>query len=152
MSPEIIRGEESGANADWWALGVMMYEMLLGEPPFNGNAPEEIFRKILANAKDKEIPIGYNDDQVTPEAASLISGLLTPDPRRRLGHNGAGDIKTHTFFQEIVWSDIRSQEPPFVPSPADITDTSHFLEEKTFQPHDIAAESEDRPTVSVSDM
>lgn len=148
MSPEIIRGEESGPDGDWWALGVMMHEMLLGEPPFNGSTPEDIFRKILANAKDREVPVGYNDDQVTPEAASLISGLLTPDPRQRLGHNGAHEIKAHAFFQEITWSDIRIQEPPFVPSPTDVTDTSHFLEEKAFHASEIAAENEDRPTVS----
>jgi len=148
VSPEVIKYQETTPDADWWALGVIMHEMLLGEPPFNGDTPDEIFRRILNNERTREISIGSDDDQITPDAASLINMLLTPDPEKRLGHNGALEIKNHIFFEGVVWDDIRNQEPPFVPNPTDITDTSHFLEEKSFQASEI--EIEKKSTVSFS--
>ena len=136
VSPETIMGQDITPDADWWAFGVIMYEILIGEPPYNGDSPEEIFNSIINDTKSKEPPVGYNDDQITPEAASLISGLLTKDPTMRLGHNGAAEIKSHIFFQGLHWSALRNQEPPFTPKPVDITDTSYFPAEKAFKAAD----------------
>lgn len=146
VAPETILGQELAPDADWWALGVIMYELMLGEPPYTGDTPDEVFTNILNDAKVHEIPIGYNDDQVTPEAALLITGLLTKDPVQRLGHANVKDIKSHAFFQGLNWDSLRSQEPPFTPKPVDITDTSYFPPEKAFKAPDAQKVS---PTAAV---
>lgn len=139
VAPETIDGQDITPSADWWALGVIMFEILLGEPPFIGDTPDEVFKNILSNTKVKEIPIGYNDDQISPEAASLINGLLTKEQINRIGYNGAVELKNHPFFQSVNWDTLRSQEPPFVPKPIDITDTSYFQPEKGFTSVDLTS-------------
>lgn len=111
--------------------------MLLGGPPYNGDCPEEIFRNIMIDNKDITPSVGYNDDQISPEAENLINGLLTKEVDKRLGHSGAEDIKAHPFFLGLNWNTLRSQEPPFVPQPENITDTSYFPEGKAFQVKDV---------------
>ena len=137
VSPELILSQETTPDADWWALGVIIYEMLLGEPPFDGNCPDDIFYAILTNSRPTDIPAGYDDDQITPEAISLINGLLNPDPNKRLGHKGVSEIKNHDFFRGLSWNNLRSNEPPFIPNPTDITDISYFLEKKRFDAEKI---------------
>ena len=138
IAPEILTEKESSFDSDWWAMGVIMFEMLLGGPPYNGNSPDEIFKHILSDKKDIEQSVGYNDDQISPEADSLINALLAKNPADRLGHNGAEEIKSHPFFQSVNWAELRKEEPPFVPQPLNITDTSYFSPNKSFDASDIS--------------
>ncbi len=147
IAPEIIQEKETTYDGDWWALGVIMFEMIQAEPPYNGNSPDEVFRNILNDNKSKPISIGYNDDQVTPEAASLMNGLMCRDPLFRMGHDGADKIKMHPFFQGLRWDALRSMEPPFIPKPVSITDTSYFAAEKAFKAPDLKQKSPIRPTM-----
>ena len=124
-------------DGDWWALGVIMFEMLLGGVPYNGTTPEEIFYNIMNDKRDIFPSVGYNDDQISPDADFLINGLLCRVPAKRLGHNGAAEIKQHPFFQGLNWETLRSQEPPFVPQPESITDTSYFPATKAFATQDM---------------
>eukprot|EP00831_Metopus_contortus_P054233 TRINITY_DN45624_c0_g1_i1.p3 TRINITY_DN45624_c0_g1~~TRINITY_DN45624_c0_g1_i1.p3 ORF type:complete len:137 (+),score=34.45 TRINITY_DN45624_c0_g1_i1:94-504(+) len=88
---------------------------------YNGDTPAEIFDNILKDNKYIEMDVGFNDDQITPEAASLIQGLLNHDPEKRLGKNGAKEIKSHPFFEGVNWDTLRQQEPPFVPEAQDLS-------------------------------
>lgn len=101
MAPEVLRGEGlQNPVIDWWSVGVILFELLTGVPPFNDESPDLIFENI----KELRIPwdqinIGYEEDSMSPEAADLIKNLLEPDPRKRLGVRGAGEIKQHRFFK-----------------------------------------------------
>jgi len=79
IAPEIIKGESvSNHSIDYWSLGVIMYELLVGVPPFNDDSIEKIFDNIL-NMRMEWPNIGYEEDCITPEAHDLISKLLTSD-------------------------------------------------------------------------
>eukprot|EP00826_Nyctotherus_ovalis_P043369 TRINITY_DN4558_c0_g2_i10.p1 TRINITY_DN4558_c0_g2~~TRINITY_DN4558_c0_g2_i10.p1 ORF type:complete len:787 (+),score=257.56 TRINITY_DN4558_c0_g2_i10:42-2363(+) len=134
VAPETIKCNEYTNESDWWAVGVIAFEILAGSPPFQGNSAEEIFKSIVSNCRAEEISVGYNDDQISPEAADLIERFLEQDPKKRLGHGGAEEVKQHAFFQGVNWDELRTMEPPFVPKPLDVTDTSYFDEEKAFNP------------------
>jgi hypothetical protein len=71
-------------------------------------------------------PVGYEDNQITPEADDLLKGWLPSDPEKRLGSKGISAIKDHPFFKEIDWKSIRDEIPPFVPQVKNDTDTQHF--------------------------
>ncbi|KJE88710.1 serine/threonine kinase [Capsaspora owczarzaki ATCC 30864] len=119
LAPEIIRGQQHTLAVDFWALGVCLYELLLGCPPFNADSEEEIFDNILSRA----IPWPEDDSALSPEAFSLINMLLSDDPFARFN---VRLIKKHAFFADVDWSAVHTQEPPFVPTPAGSTDTSYF--------------------------
>ncbi|KAJ3217914.1 hypothetical protein HDU67_007065 [Dinochytrium kinnereticum] len=118
LAPELLLGLDHGPVVDWWALGVCMYEMLVGIPPFADETPELIFRNILNH--DIQWP---EDDGITEAAKDLVSRLLNPDPTARLRADG---IKKHEFFAGIDWDNLREQPAPFIPAPSDNTDTSYF--------------------------
>lgn len=99
MAPETIRGKARGVEsaADWWSFGVIMYEFLLGFPPFQGAKVGEIYRSILSLSFAAPIA----NCAVSPESADLISRLLVADPRRRLVSVVA--VMSHRFFSPIEW-------------------------------------------------
>ncbi|KAI1298499.1 Serine/threonine kinase [Mortierella claussenii] len=123
MAPEILSEQKYGRAVDWWAFGVLIYEMLLGQSPFNGNDEDEIFEAIL----EDEIlyPINMSRDSV-----SILQKLLTRDPEKRLGSGktDAEEIKRHPFFKGVNWQDILDKKvpPPFFPKVRGPTDTSNF--------------------------
>lgn len=88
-----------GPQVDWWALGVVLYELVVGVPPFNAPTPEEIFENIL----DRRIEW---PEEMSPECRDVIDRLLHPDPCQRLGARGAGEIKMHPFFADIDWNEL----------------------------------------------
>jgi len=133
VAPETIKENLYLKVSDWWAIGIIGFEMLVGCPPFCGNTPDEVFENIAKNHKCEEMNVGYNDDQISPDAADLITKLLNPDYQKRLGYNGgAEEIKKHEFFADVNWSCLRQQTPPFVPQTSGIQDTSYFGEKKEF--------------------
>lgn len=109
VAPEVIRGDGHEFAVDWWALGVLSYEMLYGTTPFRGKNRKETFRKILMMQPEF---IGK------PNALTdLIAKLLEKDPTRRLGYRrGASEIKEHEFFRGLRW-DLLTEvlRPPFLP-------------------------------------
>lgn len=139
LSPEIIQGAAYSKAVDWWTLGVLLYEMMCGLPPFyDGDSTDEMYKKILND------PLVFTDD-VQPEARSVLKGLLTRDPAQRLGTNGAGEIKTHPFFAnhiDFVKLLAKRIQPPFKPSVASAVDTSNFDPQFTHEaPTDSLVES-----------
>ncbi|KAL5214493.1 hypothetical protein ABZP36_003645 [Zizania latifolia] len=108
IAPEVITGAGHTSAIDWWALGILLYEMMYGRTPFRGKNRKKTFYNILH--KDLTFPSSI---PVSLAAKQLIHGLLERDPSNRLGSNaGANDIKQHPFFQDINWPLIRCMSPP----------------------------------------
>ncbi|KAG0204486.1 hypothetical protein BGX28_003580 [Mortierella sp. GBA30] len=137
LAPELLLGQGYTKTVDWWTLGVLLYEMLTGLPPFYDENIHEMYRKILQD--ELRFP-----DEVSAEARSLLSALLTRDPNQRLGNNGSSAIKQHEFFKPISFPHLMAKkiQPPFKPSVLSATDTSNFDEEFTSEePLDSVVES-----------
>ncbi|XP_059430330.1 serine/threonine-protein kinase UCN-like [Corylus avellana] len=113
VAPEVVRGDGHEFAVDWWALGVLTYEMLYGTTPFKGKNRKETFRNVLFKAPEF---IGERT-----ALTDLIGRLLEKDPTRRLGYlRGASEIKDHKFFRGLRW-DLLTEvlRPPFIPSRED---------------------------------
>ncbi|XP_049775598.1 cAMP-dependent protein kinase catalytic subunit 3-like [Schistocerca nitens] len=125
LAPEIIQSKGHNKAVDWWALGVLIYEMLAGYPPFFDDNPFGIYEKILAGKI--EWP-----RHLDPVAKDLIKKLLVQDRTKRLGNmkNGADDVKRHRWFKGIEWQDVfyRKLKPPIVPRISYDGDTRNFDE------------------------
>ena len=123
MAPEILLEQRYGRAVDWWAFGILLYEMLLGQAPFRGDDEDEIFDAILED--DPLYPI-----QMPRDSVSLLQRLLTRDPSRRLGAgpNDADDVKAHPFFRDVNWDDLINKRvpPPFCPTLRHASDTEWF--------------------------
>lgn len=112
LAPEVLLGEGYNKTVDWWTLGVLLYEMLTGLPPFYDEVVNEMYRKILVQ------PLGFPGGNVVPPAAKdLLTKLLDRDPKQRLGANGVAEIKSHPFFHGIDWRKLleRKYDPSFKP-------------------------------------
>ncbi|XP_022944694.1 serine/threonine-protein kinase UCN-like [Cucurbita moschata] len=109
ISPEVVRGEGHEFAVDWWALGILTYEMLYGTTPFKGKNRKETFGNVLLKAPEL---IGKRSD-----LTDLIERLLVKDPTRRLGYvRGACEIKEHAFFNGVKWDLLTEvMRPPFLP-------------------------------------
>ncbi len=114
MAPEVIADNEVTPDADWWAVGVLAYEMLLGRVPFQGESVDEVFQNIISGDMEP-YSLGAGEDCISETADALIRGLLNPDHEKRLGRDGAGEIKVHPFFAGLNWETLRNEKPPFVP-------------------------------------
>lgn len=124
IAPEILEEKDYGSSVDWWALGVLMYEMMAGQPPFEADNEDELFEAIL------------HDEVLYPvwlsrEANSILRGFLTKNSARRLGcQPGIGErqIKGHAFFRVIDWDRLEKRElpPPFRPQVRSKRDFSNF--------------------------
>lgn len=113
LAPELLVGNGYTKAVDWWTLGVLLYEMLTGLPPFYDENTNVMYRKILQE------PLSFPGPEVVPPAArDLLSRLLERDPQARLGASGAAEIKSHHFFANIDWRKLlqRKYEPSFRPN------------------------------------
>lgn len=123
LAPEIIQSKGHNKAVDWWALGVLIYEMLAGYPPFYDDNPFGIYEKILSG----KIEWARHLD---PIAKDLIKKLLVQDRTKRLGNmkSGAEDVKRHRWFKGIEWQDVllRKLKAPIIPKVMYEGDTSNF--------------------------
>lgn len=123
MAPEILKEESYTRAVDWWAFGVLLYQMLLGKSPFRGDDEDEVFNAILTD--EPLFPI-----QMASEAVGLLESLLTKDPTRRLGstERDALEVMEHAYFRNINFDDIRNLRvpPPYVPEVKADDDISYF--------------------------
>eukprot|EP00798_Chlamydomonas_sp_ICE-L_P001643 gene1643-33035_t len=145
LAPELLLGTGHGPEVDYWALGVILYEFVVGIPPFNANTPEEIFDNIL----DRRIEWPDEED-MTPECQDLIDKLLTPNPYKRLGHRGAGEIKMHPWFANVDWTDLARTKAAFVPALSDETDVTYFEQKQPFSAKSMAEDLVHLPTQTKS--
>nr|AML79258.1 putative LOV domain-containing protein [Thyridolepis mitchelliana] len=108
IAPEIITGAGHTSAVDWWALGILLFEMLYGYTPFRGKTRQRTFANILH--KDIRFPASI---EVSLAARQLMYRLLHRDPANRLGsYEGATEIKQHPFFRGINWALVREAAPP----------------------------------------
>lgn len=128
MAPEILLDKKYGRAVDWWAFGVLIYQMLLQQSPFRGEDEDEIYDAILAD--EPLYPIHMPRDSV-----SILQKLLTREPEMRLGSGvtDAQEIMSHAFFRNVNWEDIYYKRiaPPFLPTVKGRADTSNFDSEFT---------------------
>ena len=123
LAPEVILNKGHGKAVDWWTLGVLIYEMLVGIDPFNDPDPMTMYQKILKGAL--RFPKSVDSD-----SKSIIKHLLESDLSKRYGNlkNQAQDVKDHRFFDHINWQSLEEKaiQPPYVPQLKSSTDTTNF--------------------------
>ena len=129
LAPELLIGQGYTRSVDWWTLGVLLYEMLVGLPPFYSEDVNEMYRKILQE------PLSF-PPTISVEARDLLMRLLRRNASQRLGSGpqGAAVIKNHPFFtNHIDWELLMAKkvQPPFKPDVSSAFDTSNFDPEFT---------------------
>ncbi|KAI4213551.1 MAG: hypothetical protein LQ351_003775 [Letrouitia transgressa] len=128
LAPELLLGHGYNKTVDWWTLGVLLYEMLTGLPPYYDENTNEMYRKILSE------PLHFPGPEIVPGVVKdLLTQLLDRNPERRLGAKGASEIKAHPFFNSIDWRKLlqRKYDPSFKPNVVDARDTANFDREFT---------------------
>ncbi|GAB0091712.1 serine/threonine-protein kinase N [Sergentomyia squamirostris] len=149
LAPEVLTETSYTRAVDWWGLGVLIFEMLVGESPFPGDDEEEVFDSIV------------NDEVRYPrflslEAIAIMRRLLRKNPERRLGSSerDAEDVKKQAFFRQIAWDDLlmRKVKPPFVPTIRHLEDVSNFDEEFTSEKPQLTPPKEPRPLTEEEQM
>ena len=110
MSPEIIAERGHDTRSDWWSLGIVLYELVSGDPPFN--SPDLAKLADMICYEDIDLPRGISKD-----LADLILRLTHKLPDRRLGAHGVEEVKAHPFFKSVNWADVaaKKMKPPVVP-------------------------------------
>ncbi|KAK0413490.1 hypothetical protein QR680_006838 [Steinernema hermaphroditum] len=125
IAPEILQEMEYGISVDWWALGVLMYEMMAGQPPFEADNEDDLFEAILHD--DVLYPVW-----LSKEAVNILKAFMTKNPNKRLGcvqsQGGEDAIRAHPFFRDIDWDalEARKVKPPFKPKIKTKRDVNNF--------------------------
>ncbi|CAL1383294.1 unnamed protein product [Linum trigynum] len=150
IAPEVLLKKGYGMECDWWSLGAIMYEMLVGYPPFYSDDPMSTCRKIVNWKTHLKFP---EEAKLSPEAKDLISKLLC-NVNQRLGTNGADEIKEHPFFNGVDWNNIYHMEAAFTPEVNDELDTQNFekFEESEHHPQTSSKTGPWRKMLSSKDL
>lgn len=123
MAPEIIKGLRYNQCVDWWSFGVLLYEMLCGQSPFNGCDEDDLFWSICNERP--QLP-----RFLSASAKSILLALMEKDWTKRLGYgqNGPNDVMAHQFFEGLSWSLLERRElkPPYKPTVKHPLDTKYF--------------------------
>ncbi|TFK65974.1 Pkinase-domain-containing protein [Pluteus cervinus] len=122
IAPELLESQGYTKSVDWWTLGVLLYEMMTGLPPFYDENVNTMYQRILSD------PLHFPHD-IPSDARSIMTALLQRDPSRRLGANGAEEIKRHSFFAKYIdWNRLlaRKIQPSFKPSVESVLDVANF--------------------------
>ncbi|XP_054105948.1 microtubule-associated serine/threonine-protein kinase 3 isoform X15 [Callithrix jacchus] len=122
IAPEVIFRQGYGKPVDWWAMGVVLYEFLVGCVPFFGDTPEELFGQVVSD----EIMWPDGDEALPADAQDLITRLLRQSPLDRLGTGGTHEVKQHPFFLGLDWAGLLRHKAEFVPQLEAEDDTSYF--------------------------
>ena len=122
VAPEVLKKSGYDKDIDWWSVGIIFFEMLVGYAPFCSKETTEVCYKVL-NWKDfLNIP---KKVKLSEEAKDLIYKLIN-NSDDRLGKNGSEEIKRHPFFKDVNWNNIRNSKAPFIPQLKNEYDTKYF--------------------------
>ncbi|XP_075038670.1 microtubule-associated serine/threonine-protein kinase 4 isoform X3 [Mixophyes fleayi] len=138
IAPEVILRQGYGKPVDWWAMGIILYEFLIGCVPFFGDTPEDLFGQVISD----EINWPEKDDAPPPDAQDLIALLLRQNPLERIGTGGAYEVKQHPFFCTLDWNTLLRQKAEFIPQLESEDDTSYF-DTRSEKYHHMETEEED---------
>lgn len=142
LAPEVLTETSYTRAVDWWGLGVLIYEMLVGESPFPGDDEEEVFDSIV----NEEVRYPRF---LSTEAIAIMRRLLRRNPDRRLGSSerDAEDVKKQAFFRNVNWHDLLTKKvkPPFSPTVRNMEDVSNFDEEFTSERAVLTPPKDRRP-------
>ncbi|XP_030004386.1 microtubule-associated serine/threonine-protein kinase 3 isoform X5 [Sphaeramia orbicularis] len=138
IAPEVILRQGYGKPVDWWAMGIILYEFLVGCVPFFGDTPEELFGQVISD----EINWPEGEDAPPPDAQELITLLLRQNPLERMGTGGAAEVKQHQFFHNLDWNGLLRQKAEFIPQLESEDDTSYF-DTRSERYHHLETEEED---------
>lgn len=138
IAPEVILRQGYGKPVDWWAMGIILYEFLVGCVPFFGDTPEELFGQVISD----EIVWPEGDDALPPDAQDLTSKLLHQNPLERLGTSSACEVKQHPFFMGLDWTGLLRQKAEFIPQLESEDDTSYF-DTRSERYHHVDSEDEE---------
>nr|KJB29796.1 hypothetical protein B456_005G119300 [Gossypium raimondii] len=122
IAPEVLLKRGYGMECDWWSLGAIMFEMLVGYPPFYSEEPLSTCRKIVNWRTHLKFP---EEAKLSAEAKDLIRKLLC-NVEQRLGTKGAYEIKAHPWFKDIEWDRLYQIEAAFMPEVNSDLDTQNF--------------------------
>lgn len=127
VAPEVILNKGHDISADYWSLGVLMFELLTGTPPFTGPDPMKTYNSILKGIDAVEFP-----RDITKTANHLIKRLCRDNPAERLGYQRGGikDIQKHKWFEGFYWDALKTRklQPPIIPTVRSVLDASNFDE------------------------
>ncbi|XP_058146521.1 microtubule-associated serine/threonine-protein kinase 1 isoform X2 [Dasypus novemcinctus] len=141
IAPEVILRQGYGKPVDWWAMGIILYEFLVGCVPFFGDTPEELFGQVITD----DILWPEGDEALPADAQLLISSLLQTNPLVRLGAGGAFEVKQHSFFRDLDWTGLLRQKAEFIPHLESEDDTSYF-DTRSDRYHHVNSYDEDDTT------
>jgi serine/threonine protein kinase len=130
VAPEVLNKKGYGPEIDWWSVGVIFFEMLVGYAPFCSKETSEVCYKVLNWKKYLKIP---SKIKISREAEDLIMKLIN-NSNERLGLRGSEEIKSHPFFKGIDWNNIRNTKAPFIPKLKNDYDNSYFETYKIKEP------------------
>merc|ERR1719433_2649920 len=119
IAPEVFSQKGYGKEVDWWSLGVIMFECLVGYPPFYAEKPLQTCRKIVNYKRTLKIP---PEAGLSRDAKDILLKLICSS-RTRIGFEG---IRTHNFFKSCPWDDLQKMKPPFIPDLTSETDAKYF--------------------------
>ncbi|XP_053196681.1 microtubule-associated serine/threonine-protein kinase 3 isoform X2 [Scomber japonicus] len=138
IAPEVILRQGYGKPVDWWAMGIILYEFLVGCVPFFGDTPEELFGQVISD----EINWPDGEDAPPLDSQELITMLLRQNPLDRMGAGGAAEVKQHQFFHNLDWNSLLRQKAEFIPQLESEDDTSYF-DTRSERYHHLETEEED---------
>ncbi|KAM3938802.1 microtubule-associated serine/threonine-protein kinase 3 isoform 5-T5 [Leptodactylus fuscus] len=138
IAPEVILRQGYGKPVDWWAMGIILYEFLVGCVPFFGDTPEELFGQVISD----DIVWPGGDESLPGDAQDLITRLLRQNALDRLGTGGAQEVKQHVFFYSLDWNGLLRQKAEFVPQ-LDADDDTSYFDTRSERYHHLASEEDD---------
>jgi len=131
IAPEVLQDHSYPESCDWWSVGVILYEMLVGYPPFCSRNPAHVTGMICQWRRYLQFPRELPASRLSREAKDLICLLLCEAPYRLGAKRGLEEFKEHPFFKGVDWDNLSEAKAPFIPELKSDTDTRYFEDDIT---------------------